>query len=368
MLLHTADWHLGKVLDGVPLLEEQRDWFMRFCDMAASLKPELILICGDLFDYSGQTDEARHLFDTVMERLFGECACPIVATTGNHDEQKWLETCCKQYESRGFHLVTKLPAEPLYFVIDSFAVAVHPIPFLTAETIRSLGADSIQQAMETVIGSLKEEISPEIFQVVMAHGLILPQGNEAVTRLLDANHDSGATLVDSALFEPFDYTALGHIHANLSAQYRCYYAGSPLVYDKKEIGQPKGFNTVTFMPNNAQVKHYSLVQKHPVRCLEGSFDEIESAPPENAKDAYLYLSLTDTVPKKNGFSRMKALFPRLINMRYALLDSGLSYMENSGLAEQFAAFLFHCGETVTDRELEILKQLENHLPERFEHL
>ncbi len=353
MLLHTADWHLGKVLDGVCLLAEQRELFSRFCDEVNELQPELMLVCGDLFDFAGKTEEARELFDDIMSRITREVGCPVVITTGNHDDVKMTLDACKPYPNVTY--VHAYGHPPMQFTVDGNAVWLYPFPYMTVKQQKALGAESLQQALEMQIASMPRVLSMNCFHVAMAHGLILPQGNESVAKLLAANKDNGATLVDSALFSAFDYTALGHIHANLFAEYRCYYASSPLTYDKKEIGQPKGYNTVSFAGGFARVTRHPLYQKHPVMRLSGSFDEIERDPPAQAKLAYLYLELEDTLPKTDGLARMKAIFPNLVNLRYRLPEVRVAAGEE--IAEQFAVFLSHCGFRVDDAERESLKQI-----------
>ncbi len=358
MLLHTADWHLGKILDGISLFEEQQDIFSRFCDEAKKLSPELILICGDLFDFAGKTDAAKGLFDTVMRRLTTECNCPIVITTGNHDDIPFTQSCIEPYLDRGVTFVHQTECTPMHFTVDGQSVYLYPFSYLSGEQMNALGASSVQQAYEMRLAATPRVLSMDGFHVAMAHGLILPQGNEAVDKLLAANKDNGSTLVDSALFSMFDYTALGHIHANLFAEYRCYYPGSPLIYDKKEIGQPKGYNTVSFSHGRASVQRHALYPKHPTVRLTGEFDAIEQNPPAYAKNAYLYLELWDTVPKKDGLERMQRIFPHLVNLRYRLDTPKRNDRRIDGMAERFALFLSHCGQTITDDELAILKQLE----------
>ena len=357
MLLHTADWHLGKILDGVSLLPDQWDWFMRFCDSAAAKQPQLILIAGDLFDFGGRNAQAKALFDAIMDRLTTQCGCPIAAIPGNHDDVGWLKACFAPYTEKGLLLIDSVFAPPLQFTVDSFPVLLYAIPYLTAKELNALGADTVQQAMERIFARMKAQMPGGAYTIAMAHGLILPQGNEAVDRLLAANHDSGATLVDSALFSGFDYTALGHIHANLFAEYRCYYAGSPLIYEQKEIGQPKGYNAVYFTQNGTVLQRLSLPPVHPVLRLTGSFDALLQDPPAQARDAYLYLELTDTVPKKDGMQRLKQCFPHLLRLRYAS-ESEVIFPESSSISGQFGAFLSHCGEQISKEEWELFLQLE----------
>ncbi|PZM69304.1 exonuclease sbcCD subunit D, partial [Enterococcus faecium] len=50
--LHTADWHIGKKLQGYDLIEDQRHVLSSILDIAKEEKVEAIVIAGDLYDRS----------------------------------------------------------------------------------------------------------------------------------------------------------------------------------------------------------------------------------------------------------------------------------------------------------------------------
>ena len=63
-LLHTADWHLGKVLYGASMLEEQRAFLNDVLfPVIEKERPDAIVIAGDIFDRSVDPPQAISLFD-----------------------------------------------------------------------------------------------------------------------------------------------------------------------------------------------------------------------------------------------------------------------------------------------------------------
>ena len=56
--LHTADWHVGKKLNGFDLLAEQHDAFLKINQLAKDYKVDAVVVAGDLYDRSVPSEEA----------------------------------------------------------------------------------------------------------------------------------------------------------------------------------------------------------------------------------------------------------------------------------------------------------------------
>ena len=63
-LLHTADWHLGRMLYGKSLLEDQ-EYFIResFLPAVREHRPDLVILAGDIYDRPIAPAAAIRLFD-----------------------------------------------------------------------------------------------------------------------------------------------------------------------------------------------------------------------------------------------------------------------------------------------------------------
>ena len=48
--IHTADWHLGKLVHGVYMTEDQRYLLNQFIQLIEEEKPDAVVIAGDLYD------------------------------------------------------------------------------------------------------------------------------------------------------------------------------------------------------------------------------------------------------------------------------------------------------------------------------
>ena len=69
-LFHTSDWHLGRMLYGRSLLQDQQ-WFLEqvFLPAVERERPACVLIAGDIYDRQIAPTEAIRLFDATLSRL-----------------------------------------------------------------------------------------------------------------------------------------------------------------------------------------------------------------------------------------------------------------------------------------------------------
>ena len=84
-ILHTADWHLGRVLHQVSLLEDQAELLEQVFLLIQRYAPDALIIAGDVFDRANPRKEAIALFDQFLSRVYRETSAAIVVIAGNHD-------------------------------------------------------------------------------------------------------------------------------------------------------------------------------------------------------------------------------------------------------------------------------------------
>ena len=60
-LLHTSDWHVGKVLKGQSRLDEQTRALAQLIEVANSEQPDLIVVAGDLYDTASPSPDATRV-------------------------------------------------------------------------------------------------------------------------------------------------------------------------------------------------------------------------------------------------------------------------------------------------------------------
>ncbi len=68
-LLHTSDWHLGAKLGRHDRAPDHQAALRGLLDLAESIRPDLILHCGDLFDAFRPPHDALRLGAPALRRL-----------------------------------------------------------------------------------------------------------------------------------------------------------------------------------------------------------------------------------------------------------------------------------------------------------
>src|SRR5213596_2801936 len=88
-LLHTSDWHVGKLLRGRSRADEHREVLAEIAGIAAAEEVDAVLVAGDLFDTAAPSPESEEI---VYRALLGLAAtgATVVVVAGNHDNPRRL--------------------------------------------------------------------------------------------------------------------------------------------------------------------------------------------------------------------------------------------------------------------------------------
>ncbi|MDE5717656.1 MAG: exonuclease subunit SbcD, partial [Lachnospiraceae bacterium] len=89
--LHLADLHLGKSLYGVSLIDngDQIFWAERLLKKVSELKPDAVVIAGDVYDRSSPSSDAVMLLNHILTEL-EQMGIPVMLIAGNHDSGQRL--------------------------------------------------------------------------------------------------------------------------------------------------------------------------------------------------------------------------------------------------------------------------------------
>lgn len=218
-LLHTADWHLGRLLHRVPLLDAQRRVLDHLIEVARDEQVDAIIVAGDLFDRALPPVEAVQLAGDVLRRM--AAVAPVVVVSGNHDSAQRLGFASELIAAGGVHLRTdpRGSGDPVVLEDEHGPVAIYGIPYLDPDLCRGpLGVDErshdavLRAATDLARADLAERthqaVGP-VRSVVVAHAFV--QGGESSDSERDISI-GGAQTVSPAVFAGFDYVALGHLH------------------------------------------------------------------------------------------------------------------------------------------------------------
>lgn len=318
--LHLADLHLGKRVNGFSMLEDQAHILRQILAILDDEQPDGVLIAGDVYDKSVPSVEAVGLLDGFLTEL---CArgVPVLLISGNHDSPERLAFGGRVMDSCGIHI------SPVYdgalapvTLHDAFGpVHVWLLPFVKPAHVRRWFPDadieSYTDAMAEAVAHM--DIDTAARNVLVTHQFVTGGARSGSEELSVGGTDN----VDSGVFAPFDYVALGHLHgAQHIGRETIRYAGSPLKYSFSEARQHKSVTVVTLgEKGDVQVRTAALTPLRELREIRGSYDELTARSfyeHTTYRSDYLHLILTDEQDVFDAMSRLRTIYPYLMTLDY----------------------------------------------------
>lgn len=327
-LLHIADLHIGKTVNGFPMLEDQRHALAQVLAIAERENADALLLAGDIYDKSAPSAEAVALVDWLLCEV-AKRSLPCFAIPGNHDSAERVAYAAGPLALQGIHMA------PLFDGLvksvrmqDEFgSVTFWLLPFLKPANVRryfpdaEIGTD-YTAALRTVIDAC--DIDETQRNVLLCHQFVTWNGSEP-ERSDSELSVGGLDNVDESVFDRFDYVALGHIHRpQRIGKDSVRYAGSLLKYSASETEHVKGATIVTLGEKTKgdqariEVSLAPLKPLHDMRKVKGPLHKlIDPAIVESAdRDDYLHVTLTDEEPAIDALARLRAVYPNVMSLEY----------------------------------------------------
>lgn len=320
-LFHTADWHLGKLVQGVYMTEEQRVVLMQFLEAIDTEKPDAVIIAGDLYDRAVPPTEAVNLLDEILAEIVLKRHTPVLCISGNHDSPGRLNFGSTLMKETGLHIVGQLNKDLKSVALkDDFGeVEFHLIPYADPSQVRYLFDDeeitSHQKAMKRIVQEIEKDLDTTKRHVFIGHAFVTPGGQEEENTSESERPLAigGVEYVDAALFKSFDYTALGHLHqAHYVLNETIQYAGSPLKYSISEEHHKKGFFIVN-IDGEGQVtlEKRLLIPNRDMRTVEGYMNAILKQP---MSEDFVFVKLLDDTPILSPMEQIRTVYPNAMHV------------------------------------------------------
>lgn len=308
-LLHTSDWHVGKLLRGQSRADEHRAVLAEIVDVAGREQVDAVLVAGDLFETSAPGPESEHIVYRALLDLAQ--VAPVVVISGNHDNPRRLQAVSPLLTLGRVTLLGQVarPDEGGVVELDAGGTPLRLalLPFVSKRGI--VRADDLMrdQAYElnqtydervrAIIANLCDGFSADTVNVVCAHlfaaGGVVGGGERSAHTVMDYSVGSLAFPVSA------QYVALGHLHRaqDIPGTTRIRYSGSPLQLDFGEAAKAgadtKSVTVVDLEPGApSTVREIPLESGRRLRTLTGSMAELEAARGATGDD-FLRVIVTD---------------------------------------------------------------------------
>ena len=320
--LHTADLHIGKQLNDVSFLEDQRHILSQIASLAEQEQVDAVLVAGDVYQKSSPPAEAMTLFNDFVTRLV-RAGIRLFAISGNHDSDQRISYFSELIRASGVYVSERFEGsvQSLRLSDEYGPINICMLPFLRPAQVRRFYPDeriaSYQDAMRAVLAH--SPVDAQERNILLCHQFIT--GAERS----DSEEASvgGLDNIDAELFDAYDYVALGHIHRPqqlLRGTLR--YAGSPLKYSFSEVDHKKSVALVEAREKGRiDVQTLPLHPLRDMRRVEGMLDEIRGLP---YSEDYIALTVHDEfVPPDAKLEIAACVFPNM--MKFTVENSRTKY-------------------------------------------
>ncbi len=327
-ILHTSDWHVGKMLRGISRLDEHRAVLAEIAELAASEQVDCVLVTGDLFESAAPPPDAQRVVWDALLALRATGA-RVVVIGGNHDNQHAFDAWSPLFAAAGITLLGHAARADQGGVVEWETAAGEPVvsalvPFVSqrfaVKTEQLLELDGAQavgryaERMRLLIDALSRSFRPDAVNLLAAHCFV-PGG-----RLGGGERDAQIANeygVEAVHFPTgANYIALGHLHRaqRIDAPVPAWYAGSPVQVDFGEELDAKHALVVETAPGvPARVNKHQLHSGWTLRTLTGTIDELRAAAGDTG-DAWLRVVVRE--PARAGLAdEVRALLPRAVDVR-----------------------------------------------------
>ncbi len=315
--LHTADWHIGRILNNVSLLEDQRHALDQILTYIEDKSVDVLIIAGDIYDRSVPPASSVELLDEVLSKVCLDLSVSVVMIPGNHDGAQRLSFGSRQLSQAGLHIIGNLDqiTEPVIIGASEDQIHFYGIPYFDPQTVRNhFGAQvsTFDEANTYLIEMIKENMSSEANNVLIGHCFL--EGGEASEseRPLSIG---GADQVSHKGFMAFDYVALGHLHRpQFKGEDYIRYSGSIVKYSFSEQHHDKGVTLVEMDGNGLKnIEHLQLTPLRDMRIIEGEFRQIlEQGKVDPNSNDYLAVRLTDRHAILDPMSQLRDVYPNVL--------------------------------------------------------
>ena len=318
-LIHLSDLHIGKRVNEVSMLGQQDHILTQILEIIDAEAPDAVLVCGDVYDKTVPSAEAVTLFDSFLYRL-AQRKQQVFLISGNHDSPERLAFGGRLMAGTGIHLspVYDGTVTPLTLSDEHGPVRFWLLPFLKPAHVKRFypdsGIESYTDACRVAIEHM--DLDPTQRNVLLTHQFVTGSATCDSEELSVGGSDN----VDAAVFEAFDYVALGHIHGpqNIGSQ-RIRYCGTPLKYSFSECAHKKSVTVVQLGEKGSlTLRTVPLTPLHDLRELRGTYEEVtaksfyQGTPVED----YLHITLTDEEDVPEAMARLRVIYPNLMKLSY----------------------------------------------------
>lgn len=327
-LLHISDLHIGKKVNEISMLEEQKHILQQILNILKEDRPDYLILAGDIYDKPIPSVESVEVLDDFLYQI-AQLHQKTILISGNHDSAERLGFAHRLFQKNQIYVSTAFDGKTmLHTDADAYgSVDFYMIPFIKPIHIRRFFespdwkdyTDMYASAIRYIEENRDKPASER--KVLIAHQFIT---GASVSDSEEMNI-GGLDNISAEILDDFDYVALGHIHGPQQIRSnRIRYSGSICKYSFSEEHHVKSALLITLgkpLPNQKceiDIKALPLVGTKDFRTLRGTYEELSNKKTyqnTNTQD-YIRVILTDEEDQPDAFFKLRAIYPNLMSLEY----------------------------------------------------
>ncbi|MBU5228406.1 exonuclease SbcCD subunit D [Clostridium senegalense] len=338
-ILHTADWHLGKNLEGFSRMDEQEKFLNDFIEIVENNKVDLIIIAGDIYDNSNPPARAERMFYNTLKKLSKNGERLTLIISGNHDNPDRLVAAGPLAREHGIimvgrpksivetgiygkHKVCNSGEGFIEIEVNGERAVILTVAYPSEKRLNEVLYDGMEEEEEKaknysdriklLFDNLSKNYRKDTINIAVSHLFAMGSEESGSERNIQLG---GSFIVDGSCFpKEAQYIALGHVHKPQvvpGTKKKVRYCGSPLQYNKKEIGFVKKCFIVDikageeFKLEEIEFKNYKPIEIWRCKSIEEAIKKCEE---NKNKECWVYLEIyTDRYIREDEIKSMKSL-------------------------------------------------------------
>lgn len=377
-IFHMGDWHIGKLVNGFYMTEDQEYILEELCKAIEEKKPDVLLIAGDLYDRSVPPVQAVELLNRYLRKIVKDLNTKIIAIAGNHDSNERIDFASSLLCDSGLYIYGNLKRniDKITLEDEHGKVNFYPIPYADVPVVRELFKDENIKNYDLAMAKIMEEIDKDFNSnernIAIAHGYITKVNEEGIEKLEESESEKplsigGTDFISHKHFERFNYTALGHLHGpqRVGCE-KIRYSGSLMKYSFSEVNQRKGITIVDIDENGeVNIEIYDLKQRRDFRIKKGTLEELLKDYKNENNEDYIKVILEDKGEILDPMAKLRAVYPNVMELireeklskrsNNEILANDIKKKSKVDLFKNFYSEII--GEEVTSEEIEIMEKV-----------
>lgn len=349
-ILHTGDWHIGRKMNGLDLIEDQAYILEKLMNEIETNDIDLVVVAGDIFDRANPSQRALKLANETLYRINITLKKPLLVISGNHDSRERLNYGSEWFKATDFHINTDIDMAHVPVTIDN--KDFYLVPHIEVLEARSYFNDenihSHQDAYDKILEKIKSHIDESKTNVLVGHLYLSDSIASDSERPLSMGLSEA---VSEDTFKMFDYTLLGHLHHPFAVNSeQSFYSGSLLKYSFSEHNQPKGYRIID--TEAEKVSFIPLEPRYDVVVYTGDYEAvINETVTFKDNNAYFKFELSNMSYVTEPMSKIKMIYPNTLELKPLIEDMSAELttidMTKTSDVEIYKSFI----ETTLDREV-----------------